>query len=176
GANSAANEVANNYLKHKGEGIKKSEQEMLKIATAECLAAGAGSDACSTRSSLLQLSAMRDQVITAACSGGASADCSTAVRGATAEGYQVLFTKEGKASEVAFGKVIGFFATSGNYLYKALSGGSSAAVKTGQAISTVTSPVAELVPTAEKILTPSSFGKATIAEDPVLLGIWNDSL
>ncbi|OFA03433.1 filamentous hemagglutinin [Duganella phyllosphaerae] len=98
GAKSAANEVGNNYLKHKGVGTKKSEQEMLKIATEECLASGAGSQACATRTSLLQLSAVRDQAITAACSGGPSADCSAAVSGATAEGYQVLFTKERKAS------------------------------------------------------------------------------
>jgi filamentous hemagglutinin len=95
GAVTGANQIANNYLKQHGVGIKKSEQAQFDYVVAACN--NGDQSACERRDQLIALSQQRDQLITNACAFGPSADCSALVSAATSSGNKTIFGSDGKA-------------------------------------------------------------------------------
>lgn len=101
GAVTGADQIANNYLKQHGVGIKKSEQAQFDYAVAACN--NGDQSACERRDKLIALSHQRDQLITNACAFGSSAECGALVSAATSAGNKTIFGSDGKAVVYPFG-------------------------------------------------------------------------
>jgi filamentous hemagglutinin len=101
GAVTGGNQIANNYLRQHGVGIKKSEQAQFDNAVAACN--NGDQSACERRDNLIALSQQRDQLITNACAFGPAADCSALVSAATSAGNKTIFGSDGKAVVYPFG-------------------------------------------------------------------------
>jgi filamentous hemagglutinin len=95
GAVTGANQIANNYLKQHGVGIKKSEQAQFDYAVAACN--NGDQSACERRDRLIALSQQRDQMITNVCASGSVGDCNALISAATSAGNKTIFGSDGKA-------------------------------------------------------------------------------
>jgi filamentous hemagglutinin len=95
GAVTGGNQIANNYLRQHGVGIKKSEQAQFDYVVAACN--NGDQSACDRRDNLIALSQQRDQLITNACASGPSADCSALLSAAASGGNKTIFGSDGKA-------------------------------------------------------------------------------
>jgi filamentous hemagglutinin len=95
GAVAGGNQIANNYLRQHGVGIKKSEQAQFDYVVAACN--NGDQSACERRDGLIALSQQRDQLITNVCAAGPSADCNALISAATSAGNKAIFGSDGKA-------------------------------------------------------------------------------
>jgi filamentous hemagglutinin len=95
GAVTGADQIANNYLRQHGVGIKKSEQEQFNYAVTACN--NGDQSACDHRDSLITLSKQRDLLITNVCATGPSAQCTALVSAALSDGNKTIFGSAGRA-------------------------------------------------------------------------------